>query len=169
MVVIGGANSAGQAAVYFSNYASRVTMLVRGASLEKSMSHYLIEQIAGQPNIDVRTRSTAVEAQGEDDHLARLVVDGPEGRETLEVDACFVFIGAQPRTDWLDGVVARDERGFILAGRDAQCRRLAASPRALHARDHGSRSVRGRRRPRALDQAGGERGRRGVDGDLADP
>jgi thioredoxin reductase (NADPH) len=106
--------------MYFSNYASEVTMLVRGASLEKSMSTYLIEQIAGQPNIDVRTHSTAVEAQGEDDHLARLMVDGPEGRETLEADACFVFIGAQPRTDWLEGVVARDDRGFILAGRDAQ-------------------------------------------------
>jgi thioredoxin reductase (NADPH) len=120
VVVIGGANSAGQAAVYFSNYASEVTMLVRGASLQKSMSTYLIEQIAGQPNIDVRTRTTAVEAKGEDDHLARLVVDGPQGHETLEVDACFVFIGAQPRTDWLEGVVARDDRGFILAGRDAQ-------------------------------------------------
>ncbi len=120
VVVIGGANSAGQAAVYFSKYASTVTMLVRGPSLERSMSSYLIDQIAGLSNIHVRTRSTAVEAQGEDDHLARLVVDTPEGRETLDVDACFVFIGAQPRTDWLEGVVARDERGFILAGRDAQ-------------------------------------------------
>jgi thioredoxin reductase (NADPH) len=119
VVVIGGANSAGQAAVYFSTYASKVTMLVRGPSLEKSMSTYLIEQISGQRNIEVRTRSTAVEAIGADEHLARLVVDTPGGRETLEVDACFVFIGAQPRTDWLDGVVARDERGFILAGRDA--------------------------------------------------
>jgi thioredoxin reductase (NADPH) len=120
VVVIGGANSAGQAAVYFSNYAAEVTMLVRGPSLEKSMSSYLIDQIAGLSNVTVRTRTTAVQALGEDDHLARLEVDTPEGRETLDVDACFVFIGAQPRTDWLEGVVARDDRGFILAGRDAQ-------------------------------------------------
>jgi thioredoxin reductase (NADPH) len=120
VVVIGGANSAGQAAVYFSKYAGRVTMLVRGPSLEKSMSQYLIEQIAALPNIDVRTRSSATVAEGEGGRLRRLRVAGPDGEETLEADACFVFIGASPRTDWLAGVVARDERGFILAGRDAQ-------------------------------------------------
>jgi thioredoxin reductase (NADPH) len=95
-------------------------MLVRGASLEKSMSHYLIEQIAALPNIEVRTASSAIAAEGEDGHLRRLQVQGPDGEQTLEADACFVFIGASPRTDWLDGVVARDARGFILAGRDAQ-------------------------------------------------
>jgi thioredoxin reductase (NADPH) len=120
VVVIGGANSAGQAAVYFGGYAARVTMLVRGSSLERSMSHYLIEQVLARPNIDVRTGSSAVAAEAEDGRLRRLRVQGPEGEETLDVDACFVFIGASPRTDWLDGVVARDERGFILAGRDAQ-------------------------------------------------
>jgi thioredoxin reductase (NADPH) len=118
VVVIGGANSAGQGAVHFSQYAQRVTMLVRGPSLERSMSHYLIEQIASLPNVTVRTGSTAVAAEGEDGRLRRLRVSGPEGEETLDVDACFVFIGAQPRTDWLEGVVARDERGFILAGSD---------------------------------------------------
>jgi thioredoxin reductase (NADPH) len=120
VVVIGGANSAGQAAVYFSGYAARVTMLVRGPSLERSMSHYLIEQIAGLPKIEVRTNTTARSAEGEDGHLKRLGIQGPDGLETLELDACFVFIGASPRTDWLADVVARDERGFILAGRDAQ-------------------------------------------------
>jgi thioredoxin reductase (NADPH) len=120
VVVIGGANSAGQAAVYFSGYASKVTMLVRGASLELSMSHYLIEQIAALGNIEVRTGSSAIAAEGEDGHLRRLRVQGPDGEQTLDADACFVFIGASPRTDWLEGVVARDERGFILAGRDAQ-------------------------------------------------
>jgi len=119
VVIIGGANSAGQAAVYFAGYAQLVTMLVR-STLEKSMSHYLIEQIRGLPNIDVRTGATATAAHGVDDHLARLTVSGPDGEETLDVDACFVFIGATPRTDWLDGVVARDERGFILAGPDAK-------------------------------------------------
>jgi thioredoxin reductase (NADPH) len=121
VVIIGGANSAGQAAAYFSGYAARVTMLVRGDSLEKSMSHYLIEQLAARPNVTVLTESSAIAAEGEDGHLRRLRVRGPGGAESvLDVDACFVFIGASPRTDWLDGVVARDERGFILAGPDVQ-------------------------------------------------
>jgi thioredoxin reductase (NADPH) len=120
VVVIGGANSAGQAAVYFSGYAAKVTMLVRGPSLEKSMSHYLIEQIAAQANIEVRTGTSALAAESEDGRLQSLRVSAPGGEESLQADACFVFIGASPRTDWLDGVLARDERGFILAGRDAQ-------------------------------------------------
>jgi thioredoxin reductase (NADPH) len=121
VVIIGGANSAGQAAVYFSGYAGKVTMLVRGPSLAKSMSHYLIEQIAAlEDKIEVRTGSAALAAESEDGHLARLRIRTPEGEETLDADACFVFIGASPRTDWLAGVLARDERGFILAGRDAQ-------------------------------------------------
>jgi thioredoxin reductase (NADPH) len=120
VVVIGGANSAGQAAVYFSGYAAKVTMLVRGATLEKSMSHYLIEQIAALPNIEVRTGSSALAAESEEGRLKCLQIKTPDGEETLQADACFVFIGASPRTDWLDGVLARDERGFILAGRDVQ-------------------------------------------------
>jgi thioredoxin reductase (NADPH) len=120
VVVIGGANSAGQAAVFFSRYAGRVTMLVRAPSLEVSMSHYLIEQIAALGNVEVRTSAQALAAEG-DGRLERLRVLNPDGNEAFEeVDACFVFIGALPRTDWLEGVVARDERGFILAGQDAQ-------------------------------------------------
>jgi thioredoxin reductase (NADPH) len=119
VVVIGGANSAGQAAVYFSGYAHRVTMLVRADNLEKSMSHYLVEQIAALPNVEVRTQTQAVAAEEEDGRLRALRVRGPDGSEVTEdADACFVFIGAAPRTDWLAGVVARDERGFILAGPD---------------------------------------------------
>jgi thioredoxin reductase (NADPH) len=121
VVVIGGANSAGQAAVYFSAHAAQVTMLVRGSSLERSMSHYLVEQLVALPNVAVRTSSEAVAAEGADGRLRRLRVREGEGSESLlDVDACFVFIGAMPRTDWLDGVLARDERGFILAGPDAQ-------------------------------------------------
>jgi thioredoxin reductase (NADPH) len=120
VVVIGGANSAGQAAVYFSGYARRVTMLVRADTLTRSMSHYLIEQIARLPNVEVHTGSRAVAAEGDDGRLRRLRIRGPDGERTEEVDACFVFIGAAPRTDWLAGVVARDERGFILAGPDAR-------------------------------------------------
>jgi thioredoxin reductase (NADPH) len=121
VVVIGGTNSAGQAAVYFSGYAGQVTMLVRAGSLAKSMSHYLIEQIAALPNIEVRTGTEAIAAEGEDGHLRTLRISASDGTETVEeVDACFVFIGAVPRTHWLEGVVARDERGFILAGSDVR-------------------------------------------------
>jgi thioredoxin reductase (NADPH) len=120
VVIIGGANSAGQAAVYFSQHAARVTMLVR-SSLEKSMSHYLIERIVKLGNVDVRPGSEAIAAEGADGHLARLRVRDTDGsEELLDADACFVFIGAAPRTDWLDGVVLRDDRGFILAGLDAK-------------------------------------------------
>jgi thioredoxin reductase (NADPH) len=120
VVIIGGANSAGQAAVYFSGYASRVTMLVRGPSLTKSMSHYLIEQLAALPNVEIRTRTKALSAAG-DGRLREMRIEGPEGEVTLDgVDACFVFIGAAPRTGWLEGVLARDERGFVLAGPDVR-------------------------------------------------
>jgi len=118
-VIIGGANSAGQAAVHFSGFAKQVTMLVRGESLAKSMSAYLIEQIAAIPNIDVRANAQAVAADG-DDHLRSLRIRDADGEHDEPVDATFVFIGAAPRTDWLDGVVGRDERGFILAGADAK-------------------------------------------------
>jgi thioredoxin reductase (NADPH) len=120
VVIVGGANSAGQAAVYFSGYAGRVTMLVRGEGLARSMSHYLVEQIAALGNVEVRTGTVVTAAEGEGGRLRRLRVRGPEGDGVLDADACFVFIGASPRTDWLDGVVARDERGFILAGADAR-------------------------------------------------
>jgi thioredoxin reductase (NADPH) len=116
VVVIGGANSAGQAAVYLSAHARRVTMLVRGDSLAKSMSRYLIEQIEALDNVEVRTRSEAVAADG-DGQLRALRIRNADGSDSVEqVDACFVFIGARPLTDWLEGVLARDERGFILAG-----------------------------------------------------
>jgi thioredoxin reductase (NADPH) len=93
-----------------------VSMLVRGDSLTKSMSHYLIEQIAALDNVQVLTGTEAIAAEGDDGRLKRLVLRGPEGERAEDVDACFVFIGALPRTDWLEGVVARDGRGFILAG-----------------------------------------------------
>jgi thioredoxin reductase (NADPH) len=121
VAIIGGANSAGQAAVYFSSYARRVTMLVRGDGLERSMSSYLIEQLAALPNVDVRTRTQALAAEGDDGRLASLRIRSGDGQESdLLADACFVFIGAAPRTDWLDGVVARDARGFLLAGPNVQ-------------------------------------------------
>ena len=121
VAVIGGANSAGQAAVHFSGYAAQVTMLCRGPSLERSMSHYLIEQLGRLENVTVRTETEAVAAEGDDGRLRRLRIREADGTESsLDVDACFVFIGASPHTDWLEGVVARDERGFILAGTEVQ-------------------------------------------------
>ena len=115
--IVGGANSAGQAAVYFANYARSVHLLVRGPSLTASMSHYLIEQLAAIDHIDVRTCTTVAEAHG-DGHLERLTLkDGRTGqRETVPASHLFVFIGGAPRTSWLDGVVERDERGFLLTG-----------------------------------------------------
>ncbi|MGR6964701.1 FAD-dependent oxidoreductase [Geodermatophilus sp. URMC 61] len=115
--VVGGANSAGQAAVFFSRYARSVCLLVRGPSLEASMSAYLIEQIADIPSISVRTRTSVVRAQG-DGHLEAITVeDARTGeRETLPSSHLFVFIGGAPRTGWLDGTVVRDERGFIPTG-----------------------------------------------------
>jgi thioredoxin reductase (NADPH) len=121
VVVIGGANSAGQAAVYFAGYAARVSLLVRAETLAKSMSHYLIRQIATLANVDVRTATQAVSAEGEDGRLRALRIrDGAGGERVEDVDACFVFVGAVPHTDWLDGVLARDERGFIRAGADVR-------------------------------------------------
>jgi thioredoxin reductase (NADPH) len=119
VVIIGGANSAGQAAVYFSAWAAQVTMLVR-SPLTKSMSNYLIEQIKALPNVDVRTGAQAVEAVG-DGRLDTVRIRDADGNETVEqADACFVFVGAEPRTGWLDGVIARDPKGFILAGADVR-------------------------------------------------
>jgi thioredoxin reductase (NADPH) len=103
----------------FSRFARRVVMLVRGPSLEASMSSYLIEQIAAVPHIEVRTCTEVVGAEG-DGHLERLTLrertHGTE--ETVDAQWLFVFIGASPRTDWLDGAVARDARGFVLTGPD---------------------------------------------------
>jgi thioredoxin reductase (NADPH) len=117
--VVGGANSAGQSAVYLSRHARSVTILVRGRSLTNSMSHYLIEQIADIDNITVRTCTEVVEAHG-DDHLEGLTLrdNSTETTEFFKAGHLFVFIGAAPQTDWLDGVIERDDRGFVLAGPD---------------------------------------------------
>lgn len=117
--VIGGANSAGQAAMHLSRRAKSVTILVRGPSLEASMSHYLIQQIEARPNINVRT-CTEVHCATGDEHLETLtLIDNRTGStEDVSCGRMFIFIGAAPRTDWLDGVLARDEHGFILTGPD---------------------------------------------------
>jgi len=117
--IIGGANSAGQAAMYFSKYARRVVMLVRGDSLEKGMSQYLVDQIAGMENITVRLNASVLEAKGETSLEAITILNSATGeQETVPATSLFIFIGATPHTNWLDGVVERDERGFIFTGLD---------------------------------------------------
>jgi thioredoxin reductase (NADPH) len=117
--IVGGANSAGQAAVHFASYARNVTMLVRGESLAASMSQYLIDRIHETPNIHVRAGCQVVEAHG-NGHLEEVtIVDRIAGRtETIPAYSLFIFIGAQPCTEWLAGQIACDERGFILTGDD---------------------------------------------------
>jgi thioredoxin reductase (NADPH) len=117
--IVGGANSAGQAAVFFSRYARSATLLVRGRGLESSMSRYLIDQIRGIENIRVRICTTVASAEG-DGRLERLVLaDAASGTtEVVPASHLFVFIGAAPLTDWLDGTVQRDAAGFLLTGPD---------------------------------------------------
>ena len=117
--IVGGANSAGQAAVFMSQRAKSVTLLVRGEGLEASMSHYLIEQLRAIDNVCVRNCTVVDEAHG-DEHLEALTLrHAPSGHtERVESSHLFVFIGALPRTDWLDDVLVRDRRGFILTGPD---------------------------------------------------
>jgi thioredoxin reductase (NADPH) len=115
--IIGGANSAGQAAMYFSKYARKVTMLVRAESLKSSMSKYLIDQIAATSNIEVRTRTQVVEALGQT-RLECLRLCGPGGEETVQASGLYIFIGAAPNTDWLPDSIMRDANGFLLSGSD---------------------------------------------------
>ena len=117
--VIGGANSAGQAAMSFAKYAEHVVMLVRGSSLASTMSQYLIDQIKETPNIQVWSHASVVEAHG-DTHLEAISVLCSDNNniERVPASAMFIFIGALPRTDWLGDLVERDERGFLLAGPD---------------------------------------------------
>jgi thioredoxin reductase (NADPH) len=119
MFVVGGANSAGQAAMYFARYASEVTMLVRSSDLSKSMSNYLIDQIASMDNIEVLTRTIVVKAHG-DDRLEAVTFKNTETSETgtISVPAMFLFIGAVPHTEMLAGVVKRNTAGFIPTGPD---------------------------------------------------
>ncbi len=115
--VIGGANSAGQAAMYFSKYARRVVMLVRGSSLAASMSQYLINELKETANVQIEFNSSVVEAHGEN-HLEAISVHCTSTNENNQVPAnsLFIMIGAAPNTNWLADVVERDDRGFILSG-----------------------------------------------------
>ena len=117
--VVGAANSAGQAAVFLSRHARRVTLLVRGDQVEQSMSYYLVRQIDEIPNIEVRLTTQVIGMRG-DDHLEELTLCNTRTgtQETVRAGYLFAFIGAEPRTEWLDGVVERDPRGFVVTGPD---------------------------------------------------
>jgi thioredoxin reductase (NADPH) len=117
--IVGGANSAGQAAVYFSEVARSIRMIVRGDSLSKSMSNYLVERIQTIPNISVIPNAEVIEVEGQD-RLEAITVrhHDTQTTEKLPAAALFIFIGAEPHTEWLDGVVRRDGKGFLLTGAD---------------------------------------------------
>jgi thioredoxin reductase (NADPH) len=117
--VVGGANSAGQAALHLARYAARVTILVRGPSLAAGMSHYLVRQIAATPNVVVRLRTQVVGGRGAARLEGLLLADLQEHRqEQVPAAAVFIMIGAEPRTDWLAPALRLDEHGFVLTGRD---------------------------------------------------
>jgi thioredoxin reductase (NADPH) len=115
--VVGGANSAGQAAVHFSEYAKSVTMLVRGDSLSKSMSYYLVERIKEIPNIQVIPNAELARVEG-DDRLSKIFIQRHDLGviEERDAKALFIFIGAEPHTQWLEGTLVRDEKGFLITG-----------------------------------------------------
>jgi thioredoxin reductase (NADPH) len=115
--MVGGANSAGQAALHFARYATKVTMLVRGVGLSATMSKYLIDEIAHTSNILVDASTQVLEALG-DEHLAELRLRNPSGEVQVPASMLFIFIGAAPVTAWLPSSIMRDEKGFILAGPD---------------------------------------------------
>ena len=115
--MVGGANSAGQAALHFARYATKVTMLVRGEGLSSTMSKYLIDEIARTSNIVVDASTQVLEAMG-DEHLAELRLRNPSGEVHVPASMLFIFIGAAPVTAWLPPNIMRDEKGFILAGPD---------------------------------------------------
>ena len=117
--VVGGANSAGQAAVHLAKFAARVTLLIRGDSLAAGMSDYLVTQIHATPNIDVRPRSRAIDGHG-NGHLKTLTIEDVDTgvRDVAPAAALFVLIGAEPHTEWLQDVIQLDSRGYVLTDRD---------------------------------------------------
>jgi thioredoxin reductase (NADPH) len=126
--VVGGGNAAGQAAAHLARFAAEVTLLVRGDSLETSMSEYLISELRGMSNVSIRTGVELIDGEGDEQLRAIVIRDRSSGAvERIPTDGLFVMIGAEPRTEWLDGTVERDERGFILTGSELDSRREGPS------------------------------------------
>lgn len=129
---VGSANSAGQGAMYFSKFAAKVNMLVRGESLAAHMSQYLIDQIAATPNIEVLTGTHVARAEGET-HLEALTLEAADGEQrTVPTAFLFVFIGAQPQHEWLPAQVACDENGYVFTGLDAAGEKWALERDPMH-------------------------------------
>ena len=127
VVVVGGGNSAGQAAMFLSRHAASCRLLIRGGDLGKSMSRYLVDEIEGREQIEVLTHGEIAELKGESGLEAVVIRDTRTGeRRELQARALFVFVGASPHTDWLRGEVAMDEDCFLLTGRDVQDEDLLA-------------------------------------------
>jgi len=116
VIVVGGGNSAGQAALFLAEAGSPVTIVIRRADLNESMSRYLVDRIVEHPGIDVRPSTTVLELDGSD-LLERVVLADPEGTTTVACGALFSFIGAEPASDWLSGCAALDDHGFVLTDR----------------------------------------------------
>jgi thioredoxin reductase (NADPH) len=173
--IVGGANSAGQGALFFSRYARKVTMLVRAKALGPSMSRYLVERIEKTPNIEIinLVEVTSVSGEGKLEHVTLKQCETGEAR-TIDVSAMFIFIGVAPRSEMFASVLARDEKGFILTGEDLP--RVSGKPRDwtldrdpyLFETAH-PRRVCGGRRARQRESARGRSGRRGISGDLFGP
>ena len=119
VTIVGGGNSAGQAAAHLAKYAATVTLLVRGDSLSTSMSDYLVTELRRTPNVFVKLGVDLVDGEGEEQLETIVIRHRARGKvECIPSDGLFVMIGAEPRTDWLGDAVARDERGYILTGSD---------------------------------------------------
>ena len=165
--VVGGANSAGQAAVHLAKYAAQVTLLVRGRSLADSMSEYLIREIDAAPNIAVRCRVAVTGGAGQNRLESLTLTDLESGEaETVGAGALFVLIGAEPRTQWLPDTVRRDQSGFVVTGTDLledglAARGLAAAAAADVPGIQPARRLRGRRRPVRVGETRGLGRRRG--------
>ena len=161
IVVVGGGNSAGQAAVFLSRHARHVHIVVRGAGLAASMSHYLIQRIEAAPNITLHDNTRVVALEG-DTHLQQVRIEHQgEAPGVLAVRHLFLFLGAEPNTAWLGDCVALDARQFVLTGPALPARRMAAGARSALPRDQPARHFRRRRRAQRLGQAGRRGGRRG--------
>ena len=173
--VVGGANSAGQAAMNFARYAERVVILVRGDSLSSTMSQYLIDQIKETPNIQLWTHASVAEVHGET-HLEEISIlcSDTNKIERVPASAMFIFIGALPRTDWLASTVERDERGFILTGPDLMhdwrtAQGLGARSRSVPSGNKCARRVCGGRCASRIRQARGFRRWRRIGGGAVHP
>ena len=170
VVIVGGGNSAGQAAMFLSQHAAGCRLMIRGDDLGKSMSRYLVDEIGRREQVELMTCCEVAELKGEAALEALVIRDTETGRRTeIEAKALFVFIGATPHTDWLTAHVAMDEHCFLLTGRDVADEDLDADgaerPYFLETSRPGH--LRRRRRPLRLDQARRLGGRGGLDGGAA--